>query len=137
MEVVESFFSFVVANKWISESPGKHVKGARSKAAANQNERIPFTDEELKQMFEACEHRYGKTPIKWSRNVHHCPAQNETANYHMYGPESTLPISFPFPCIPACASRRTGLRTLRRGARTATQGLYVLHAQWRLALLVS
>ena len=81
MEVVKSFFSFVVANKWISESPGKHVKGVRSKAAVNQNERIPFTDEELKQMFEACEHRYGKTPIKWSRNIHHRPAQNETANY--------------------------------------------------------
>ena len=32
-------------------------------------------------MFEACEHRYGKTPIKWSRNIHHRPAQNETANY--------------------------------------------------------
>ncbi len=81
MEIVKSFFSFAVANKWISESPGKHVKGVRGKAAVNQKERTPFTDEELKRMFEACEHRYGKTPIKWSRNVHHRPAQNEIANY--------------------------------------------------------
>jgi integrase len=81
MEIVKSFFSFVVANKWMSESPSKHVKGVRNKAVVNQKERVPFTDEELQLMFEACEHRYGKTSIKWSRNVHHRPAQNETANY--------------------------------------------------------
>ena len=45
MEIVKSFFSFVVANKWMSESPSKHVKGVRSKAVVNQNERVPFTDE--------------------------------------------------------------------------------------------
>ena len=34
-----------------------------------------------KRMFEACETKYGKTPIKWSRKIHHHEAQGETVNY--------------------------------------------------------
>jgi integrase len=81
MEIVKSFFGFAVANKWIIESPAKLIRGARGKAANNQKERIPFSDEELQEMYDACEHRYGKTPIKWSREVHHRPAKNEIVNY--------------------------------------------------------
>jgi integrase len=53
----------------------------RGKAADNQKERIPFTDDELKRMYDACEHRYAKIDIKWSRDVHHRPAKNEVARY--------------------------------------------------------
>jgi integrase len=81
MEIVKSFFSFAVANKWIVESPARLIKGAKGKAANNQRERIPFSDEELQRMYDACEHQYGKTPIRWSRDVHHRPAGNEFANY--------------------------------------------------------
>ena len=81
MEIVKSFFGFAVANKWLFESPAKLIKGARGKAANNQRERIPFSDEELQRMYDACAHRYGKTAIKWSRDVHHRPAKNELAHY--------------------------------------------------------
>jgi hypothetical protein len=43
-------------------------------------ELIPFSDEELRRMYDACEHQYGKAPIEWSREVHHRPARNEFAN---------------------------------------------------------
>jgi len=81
MEIVKSLFSFGVANKWIVESPAKLIKGPKGKAANNQSERIPFSDEELQRMYDACEHQYGKTPIRWSRDIHHRPARNEFASY--------------------------------------------------------
>jgi integrase len=81
MEIVKSFFSFAVANKWNVESTAKLIKGPKGKAANNQRERIPFSDEELQRMYDACEHQYGKTPIRWSRDVHHRQARNEFANY--------------------------------------------------------
>ena len=81
MEIVKCFFNYAVGNKWIPESPGKYVKQVRGKAADNLKERIPFTDDELKRMYDACEHRYAKIDIKWSRDVHHRPAKNEVARY--------------------------------------------------------
>jgi len=80
MEIVKSFFGFAVANKWLVESPATLIKGARGRSA-NQRERISFSDEEMQRMYDACEHQYGKTAIRWSRNVHHRPAENELANY--------------------------------------------------------
>jgi hypothetical protein len=44
----------------------------RSKATGK--ERITFTDDELERMYDAREKHYGKTPIMWSRDVHHRPA---------------------------------------------------------------
>ena len=81
MEIVKCFFNYAVGNKWIPESPGKHVKHVRGKAADNQKERIPFTDDELTRMYDACEHRYTRRVIKWSRDVHHRPAKSEVARY--------------------------------------------------------
>ncbi len=71
MEIVKSFFDFCVANRWITENPAKLVKAVKGKSADNEKERIPFTDEEIKRMFHACDHQYGKIPIRWSRDVHH------------------------------------------------------------------
>jgi integrase len=81
MEIVKAFFAFAVANGWIAASPAKPVKAVKTKASENTKERIPFSDEELKRMFDACETQYGKRPIHWSRDVHHRPAQGETVNY--------------------------------------------------------
>ena len=81
IEIVKAFFAFAVANGWVGASPAKPVKAAKTKASANTKERIPFSDEELKRMFDACETQYGKRSIRWSRDVHHRPAQGEIANY--------------------------------------------------------
>lgn len=78
MTVVKSFFEFALINEWITRNPARLVKDLRAKADAK--ERIPFSDDDLKRMYEACE-SYGKIPIKWSREIHHKPAQGEVANY--------------------------------------------------------
>ena len=45
-------------------------------------DRTPFSDDELKRMFEACETHYGKRPVHWSRKTHHHQAEaGLTANY--------------------------------------------------------
>jgi integrase len=81
LEIVRAFFEFARVNKWIGESPAKDVRNPKGKAAGNTRERMPFTDEELRRMYAACETQYGKTPIRWSRDVHHRPARGETDNY--------------------------------------------------------
>jgi integrase len=78
MTVVKSFFEFAVINEWIPRNPARLVKDVR--AQADTKERIPFSDDDLRRMYEACE-RYGKTPIKWSRKIHHKSAGDEIANY--------------------------------------------------------
>ena len=81
MEIVKSFFDFCVANGWIAVSPAKLVKAVKGKSVDNEKERIPFTDEEIKRMFDACETQYAKKPIRWSRDIHHRSADGEMANY--------------------------------------------------------
>jgi len=84
MSIVKAFFEFALINEWISRNPARLVKNPRGRAGDNprSKERTPFSDAELKRMFEACESLYGKQPIRWSRNVHHRPAgASETVNY--------------------------------------------------------
>jgi hypothetical protein len=61
--------------------PTRLIKELRSRETGTPNERTPFSDEEIKRMFEACETRYGKTQIRWSRKTHHHEALGETVNY--------------------------------------------------------
>ncbi len=81
MTIVKSFFEFAVSNEWIARNPARLVKEVRGKATDNAKERIPFSDEEIKRMFHACETAYGKAPIRWSRKNHHHGAIGETVNY--------------------------------------------------------
>jgi integrase len=79
MAIVKAFFSFCTDSEWIDRSPAKSVKAVRGKSPAK--ERVPFSDEELGRMYEACDTLYGKSAIRWSRDVHHRPAVGEIANY--------------------------------------------------------
>jgi len=81
MVIVKSFFQYCVGNGWIPDSPAKLVKDVRTKHTENSKERIPFSDEEIRRMFEACETQYGKKPIRWSRDAHGRAAFGQTANY--------------------------------------------------------
>jgi hypothetical protein len=39
-------------------------------------------NDELRRMHDACETKFGKQPIRWSRHVHHQPAEPvDTINY--------------------------------------------------------
>jgi integrase len=84
MSLVKAFFEFALSNEWITRNPARLVKTPKGRAgdAPRMKERSPFTDDELKRMFEACETQYGRRPIRWSRNVHHRPAgPGDTVNY--------------------------------------------------------
>ena len=84
MTVVKSFFEFALSNEWIGRNPARLVKNPRGRAGLDprNEERIPFSDEELQRMFETCETQYGKKTVRWSRKTHHRPAAPEqTVNY--------------------------------------------------------
>jgi len=51
LTLIKSFFEFAVSNEWIARNPARLVKEARGQAVTK--ERIPFSDDELKRMFEA------------------------------------------------------------------------------------
>jgi site-specific recombinase XerD len=61
MTILKSFFEFSVSNEWLDRNPGRLVKELRNRNEKHSKERIPFSDEELARMFEACETKYGKT----------------------------------------------------------------------------
>jgi integrase len=84
MSIVKTFFEFALCNEWITRNPARLVKNRWMRAGDNPRtkERSPFSDDELKRMFEACDTQYGKRQIVWSRNVHHKPAApGDNANY--------------------------------------------------------
>ena len=84
MSIVKTFFEFALCNEWITRNPARLVKNRRVRVGDNPRtkERSPFSDDELKRMFEACETQYGKRPIVWSRRVHHRPSvPGDNANY--------------------------------------------------------
>ena len=78
---IKSFFEFCVSNDWILASPAKSIKAPKGKSVENAKERVPFSDEELQRMFDACERLYGKKQIRWSRGTHQDLAKGETANH--------------------------------------------------------
>jgi integrase len=82
MTVVKSFFEFAVNNEWITRNPARLVKEVRGRSDGSGKERIAFSDDELKRMFEACETKYGRQEVKWSRTVHHKPALGEYVRYN-------------------------------------------------------
>ncbi|MGA9627366.1 MAG: tyrosine-type recombinase/integrase [Bryobacteraceae bacterium] len=80
MSTVKSFFEFALSNEWIARNPARLVKNPRGRASTE--DRTPFSDDELKRMFEACETHYGKRPVRWSRKTHHHQAEaGLTASY--------------------------------------------------------
>lgn len=59
--IVKAFFEYALVNEWIDRNPARLVKLPRGQASAYRNqERLPFSDEELRRMYEACRTRYGK-----------------------------------------------------------------------------
>ena len=60
--LLKAFFEFALVNEWINRNPARLIKAPRGRAGERSRfaERIPFSDEELRRMFEACRSRYGK-----------------------------------------------------------------------------
>jgi hypothetical protein len=73
MSTVKAFFEFCLSNEWISRNPARLVKNSRGRDAADRRseQKSPFSDAELKAMYDACETKYGKTQyaghaFKWT-----------------------------------------------------------------------
>jgi hypothetical protein len=83
MSTVKAFFEYCVANDWIEKNPARLVKNQRSRDAADRRaeQKLPFSEDELKRMYDACGVDYGKQQIAWSRTIHHLRAEGEYARY--------------------------------------------------------
>ncbi len=67
MTVVRSFFEFAVSNEWLPRNPSRLVKDPRGQSS--QTERVPFSDEELSRMFQACEEQYAQKTVGGSSRI--------------------------------------------------------------------
>jgi integrase len=59
--ILKAFFEYALVNEWIDRNPARLVKLPRGHASGTRGkERLPFSDDELGRMFDACQSRYGK-----------------------------------------------------------------------------
>ena len=62
MAMMKPFFEYCVSNKWIETNPARAVKNPKGREMANRGneQKFPFSDDEIKKMYEACQ-KYGGT----------------------------------------------------------------------------
>jgi integrase len=68
MAMMKPFFEYCVSNKWIKENPARGIKNPKGRETSDRTneQKLPFTDEEIKKMYEACQ-GYGRTDRhKWN-----------------------------------------------------------------------
>ena len=84
MSTAKAFFEFCFSNEWLPRNPARLVKNPRGRDAADRRneQKLPFSDAELRKMYDACETKYGKQEIIWSRVVHDRQAKGEYARYN-------------------------------------------------------
>jgi integrase len=84
MSTVKAFFEFCLVNEWLQRNPARLVKNQRGRDAADRrnDQKLPFSDDELRKMYDACETKYGKQEVKWSRTIHHQRVEGEYARYN-------------------------------------------------------
>jgi site-specific recombinase XerD len=84
MSTIKTFFEFCVANEWLPKNPARLVKNQRGRDAADRRneQKLPFSDSEIQAMYDACETKYGKQELKWSRVIHHHRAEGEYVRYN-------------------------------------------------------
>jgi integrase len=66
MSMLKPFLEYCVSNEWIARNPARAVKNPKGRDMEKAEQRLPFSDDELKRMYEACP-KYGNTPKhKWT-----------------------------------------------------------------------
>lgn len=60
MAILKTFFEFCLSNEWMSRNPARLVRQKHNRNEDEEKERIPFSDEDLTRMYQACETSYGK-----------------------------------------------------------------------------
>jgi site-specific recombinase XerD len=71
ISTIKAFFEFGLSNEWITRNPARLVKRQRTRVAADSRnqQKLPFSDDDLKRMYDACETQYGKQNVKWDRTI--------------------------------------------------------------------
>ena len=64
MAMLKPFFEYCLSNKWISSNPARAVKNPKGREMKHSEQKFPFTDEELKRIYAACE-KYGTERHTW------------------------------------------------------------------------
>lgn len=84
MSTVKAFFEFCLSNEWISRNPARLVRTQRGRDTGDRRseQKLPFSDQELRKMYDACETTYGKQAIRWSRTIHHQRTFGEYVRYN-------------------------------------------------------
>jgi len=84
MSSIKTFFEFCVSSEWLNRNPARTVKRQRTRDAADRRneQKLPFSEEELKRMYDACEHKYVRQPITWHRTNHGQPAEGTLNRYN-------------------------------------------------------
>jgi integrase len=68
MSMLKPFFEYCLSNEWITRNPARLVKNPRGRDAGEKRaeQKLPFSDEELKRMYDACP-KYGTSAkYKWT-----------------------------------------------------------------------
>jgi len=67
MAMLKPFFEYCVSNKWMETNPARAVKNPKGREMANRGneQKFPFTDDEIKRMYEACQDYGGTYRHKW------------------------------------------------------------------------
>jgi integrase len=84
MSTVKTFFEFCLSNEWVSRNPARLVRPQRGRQAADRRseQKLPFSDQDLRKMYDACDTKYGKQEIKWSRVNHDRRVSGEYVRYN-------------------------------------------------------
>jgi integrase len=63
LSMLKSFFEYCVSNEWLARNPARLVKIPRGRDASEKRaeQKLPFTDDELKRMYDTCP-KYGYLP---------------------------------------------------------------------------
>lgn len=59
MAMLKPFFEWCLNNEWIPRNPARLVKNPKGRDVAREEQKLPFTDDELKRMYDACP-KYGQ-----------------------------------------------------------------------------
>jgi hypothetical protein len=82
MSVVKVFFEYCRLNEWMHRNPASMVRNRRGQRTDPRSEqKLPFSDEELRRMYEACDTKYGKREIQWAKATKERRAQGRHAQF--------------------------------------------------------
>jgi integrase len=65
MAMLKPFFEYCLSNQWITGNSARAVKNPRGREIKMDEQKLPFTDDELNRMYKACE-RYGGERHRWA-----------------------------------------------------------------------